>query len=131
MTGNQLKITYKIFLEAEDIKGSRILSTKTFVTNFFRNCKNVYLNHINIEDECDLEEYILRLYVDQVIEEECRCMKDAENFITDMAEFLDRLAQAQSFLDIEGNFTIEYQGNKDAYQFKSEEGQNYCEFMII
>ncbi len=131
MTENQLKITYKIFLEAEDIKGSRILSTKTFVTHFFENCKNVYLNHINIDDECDLEEYILRLYVDHEIEEECRCNQDAENFVTDMAEFLDQLAQAQSFLDMEGDFTIEFHGNREAYQFKSEEGQNYCEFMKI
>lgn len=130
MTENKLKITYKIFLEAEDIKETRILSTKAFVTNFFKNCQNIYLNQSILDDESDLEEYILRLYVDNEIEEEvCGCTKDAENFIADIAEFLDLLAQAQSFLDMEGDFTIEYQGNRETYQFKSEEGLNYCDFV--
>ncbi|MDD5934603.1 MAG: hypothetical protein PUC65_03405 [Clostridiales bacterium] len=129
MTENSLKITYKIYFEAEDIKESRIISSRSFVKNFFENCGSVYFQNVEIDDECDLEDYFLRLYVDRVIEEEeCSSPEDAENFITDMAEFLDKLAESQSFMQMEGSFSLEYKGKKESYKFNSEEGCDYCDF---
>lgn len=38
MADNSLKISYKIYLEAEDISQSRISSTASYVSNLFKNC---------------------------------------------------------------------------------------------
>ena len=43
MADNSLKISYKIYLEAEDISQSRISSTASYVSNLFKNCTNSYL----------------------------------------------------------------------------------------
>lgn len=128
MTENSLKITYKIYLESDDINQSRILSTTSFMKNLFENCQNSYFKNVTIDDESDLEDFSLRFYVEQEVnEEECTAPKDAETFIPDMMEFLDMAAQAQSYVDMEGSFAIEYQGKKESYRFVSEGGQDYCE----
>lgn len=124
-----MRINYQIFIEAEDISSTRIISCRNFVCNFFENCGNIYFRSVEIEDESDLEDYVLRLYAERAIEEECSSPEDAENFLGDMAEFLNKLAQAMSFLQMDGSFAMEYQGKKESYRFCSEEGQDYCEIV--
>ena len=47
MADNSLKISYKIYLEAEDISQSRISSTASYVSNLFKNCTNSYLQTVS------------------------------------------------------------------------------------
>ena len=130
MSQNELVLTYKLYLEAEDINQSRIISTTSFVKNLFANCGNTYLKQVKVEDESDLEDYALRLYVEHEVKEvDCTAPEDASSFILDMAEFLDKISQAHSYLEMEGSFSIDYQGRKDAYSFSSESGQDFCDFV--
>lgn len=124
-----MKIIYKIYMEAEDVSQSRILSSTSFVKNLLANCGNTYFHDAQIDDESDLEDFALRLYVEKEIEEEvCSASEDAEAFIGDMAEVLDHIAQAHSYMDMEGSFLIDYNGKTEAYTFTSEEGMDYCDF---
>lgn len=124
-----MKITYKIYLEAEDVSQSRILSTTSYFTNLFKNCTNYYLQSAEIDDECDMEDFTLRLYVEETIEEEvCSHEEDAKAFLGDMAEFLDAIAMAQSYLDMEGSFSISYESVEEEYTFESEAGKDFCDF---
>lgn len=123
------KISYKIFVEGEDIKQSRIISCVTFLENLFGACKNSYLKNVEIDNESDLDDFTLRLFVDHTVEEDtCSNAQDAQDFIMDMAEFVDAIAQEQSVMDIEGSFEQEYNGEKHSYKFISEAGQDYCDF---
>lgn len=125
----QMKITYKIYLEAEDVSQSRILSTTSYFTNLFKNCTNYYLQSAEVDDECDLEDFTLRLYVEENIEEEvCSHEEDAKAFLGDMAEFLDAISMAQSYLDMEGSFSISFEGVEEEYTFASEAGKDFCDF---
>ena len=45
-----------------------------------------------------------------------------------LAELLTEIAQAQSYLDMEGSFQVAYQELKEAYTFKSEQGDSFCDF---
>lgn len=126
-----LQIYYKIYLEAEDITQSRIQSTSLFFKNLFLNCENQYLKIATIDNESDFDDFSLRLYVDETIEEAvCKNEKDAKTFVMDMIEFLDKLAAANSYLDMEGSFGISYQGEKKDISFKCEGGQSYCDFTV-
>ena len=49
MADNSLKISYKIYLEAEDISQSRISSTASYVSNLFKNCTNSYLQKAEVD----------------------------------------------------------------------------------
>lgn len=124
-----MKLTYKIYLEAEDVSQSRIMSTTSYFKNLFVNCTNHYLQTANVDDECDMEDFTLRLYVEETIEEEdCSHPEDAKAFLGDMAEFLDAIAMAQSYLDMEGSFSISYEGVEEDYTFESEAGKDFCDF---
>ena len=130
MSENELVLTYKLYLEAEDVNQSRIISTTSFVKNLFANCGNTYLKQVEVDDESDLEDFALRLYVENEVKEiDCSAPEDANSFILDMAEFLDKIAMAHSYLEMEGNFSMEYQGRKATYSFSSESGQDYCDFI--
>lgn len=171
----QLKITYKIYLEADDISQSRIQASTAFVKNLLRGCRNTYLKAASIEDESDLDEFTLRLFIGNEIVEnggtengsmgdgstesvgmesgntENGSMEDggtesvdmengnaesadigneddAESFVLDMAEFLDAVASAHSFMDMEGSFLWEYKGERKTYSFRSESGSDHCDF---
>ena len=90
------------------------------------------LDGVDFDDESDLDDFTLRLFVEQeILEEECSVEADAKDFPADMAEFLDNIAQAHSFLDMEGDFTVEYQGEKVSFKFASEAGADYCDFEEI
>lgn len=125
----QLNIKYNIFLEADDIGQSRILSSIAFVKNLMQSCSSRYLKNAAVDDESDLDEFVLRFYIENEIhEEECSAAEEARSFVPDMAEFLDAVAAANSFMDMEGSFFWEYEGEKKAYQFRSEGGADYCDF---
>lgn len=127
--GNTLKLEYKIYMEAEDIKQSRINSTVSFVRNLFENCQSTYFKNVTLDNESDMEDFILRLYVEHKVEEkECSSVEDAKSFVPDMVEFLDKIAQAQAYADLEGSFSWEYGDEKKNYHFISEGNQDFCDF---
>ena len=68
MADNSLKISYKIYLEAEDISQSRISSTASYVSNLFKNCTNSYLQKAEVDNESDMDDFTLRLYIDEKVE---------------------------------------------------------------
>lgn len=124
-----LKITYRIFLEAEDVSQSRILSCASYLKNILKNHKNPYISRAQVDDESDMDDFILRLFVEESIEEEtCGSREMAEGFIDDMAELVTEAAQAHSFLDLEGSFSIAYEGEALAYTFTSAGGDDGCDF---
>ncbi len=129
MEDRSMELTYKIFMEAEDISMNRIISSTSFVKNLLINCNNAYFKESEIDDENNLDESILCIGIEKELKEEnCTNPQDARTFLGDMAELLDRLAQAQSYMNIEGNFSIRYDDIDKSYSFVSEQGQDYCEF---
>lgn len=129
---DSMKINYKIFLEAEDVSQSRILSCASYLKNVLAGCGNPYISRAVLDDESDLEDFALRLFVEEEIkEDECADPKMAESFIDDMAELVTELAQAHSFLDMEGSFSIIYGGEALAYAFSSAGGDDGCDFQAM
>jgi len=125
----RLEISYKIYMEADDISQSRIQSSIAFVRNRMENCRSVYLKDAVFDDESDLDAFTLRLYVEKEIQEEvCTSPEDAESFVLDLAEVLDAAAAAHSFMDLEGEFSWKYHGEAKKYTFRSEGGCDYCDF---
>lgn len=126
----QLSITYKIYLEADDISASRIKSSTAFMRHLLEGSRNSYLKHADIDDESDLDEFTMRFYIENSIHEDvCTSTDDAESFVLDMAELLDKAASAQSYMDMEGSFSWEFDGRQKKYRFQSESGQDYCEIV--
>ncbi len=124
-----MKFNCKIYLEAEDVAQSRILSTTSYVKNLIANCNNSYISRLEIDDENDLDDFIIRLYAEaEIIEDTVTDEKAAEMLAPHLAELLTEIAQAQSYLDMEGSFQVEYQELKEAYTFKSEQGDSFCDF---
>lgn len=126
----QLSITYKIYLEADDISASRIKSSTAFMRHLLEGSRNSYLKHADIDDESDLDEFTMRFYIENSIHEDvCASTDDAESFVLDMAELLDKAASAQSYMDMEGSFSWDFDGRQKKYRFQSESGQDYCEIV--
>lgn len=129
MSNNKLRISFKLYLEAEDVARSRIVSSTSYVYNLLNNCTNHYLHNAEVDDENDLEDLSLRYYIEQEIEEEeCANTTDAKTFLADMVTILDKIALAHSFLDMEGSFSVNYEEIQESYTFISEGGQGTCEF---
>lgn len=127
-----LKLNYKLFLEAEDVSQSRILSCTAYLNEVLQNHRNPYIRRAVIDNENDMEEFILRLYVDEQVQEECcESREDAEGFIDEMAALLNDLAHAHSFLELEGSFSIAYEGEHLNFSFSSETGSPLCDFKEI
>lgn len=125
----RLEISYKIYMEADDISQSRIHSSTAFVKNQMENARSVYLKNAVFDDESDLDAFTLRLYVEKEIREEvCASPEDAESFVLDLAKMLDAVAAAHSFMDLEGEFSWSYHGEAKKYTFRSESGCDYCDF---
>ena len=111
---------------------SRESSLASYLKNVLARCSNSYISRAVLDDESDLEDFALRLFVEEEIEEaECKNPKMAENFIDDMAELVTELAQAHSFLDMEGSFSIHYRGEALSYAFTSTSGDDGCDFQAI
>lgn len=125
----QLEISYKIYLEADDIGQSRIYSSISFVKNRMENSRSVYFKNASFDDESDMDAFTLRFYVEnEFCEEQCTNDEDAQSFVLDLAQFLDDLAAAHSYMDMEGSLLWKYNGEKKKYSFRSESGMDYCEF---
>lgn len=126
---SSLKISYKIYLEAEDISQSRIQSCTSFVNEIIKKHTNSYLNRAKITDECDMEDFVLRLYAEEEINEAvCSSEEDAKAFVDDTVDMLFDIAHMHSFLDMEGSFSIELGSENRAYTFRSESGDSLCDF---
>ena len=128
MAENALKINYKLYLEAEDVSQSRILSSASYLESALHNHANPYIKCAKVDNESDLDDFIVRLYVDETIEEECENADAAEAFLDEFAELLSEIAHLHSYLDMEGHFEIEFEGEHIAYDFCSEPGDGMCEF---
>ena len=106
-----MKMEYKIFLEAEDVSQSRILSCASYMKRVLESCNNPYISRAELDDESDLDDFVLRLFVEEEIEEkECTNPAMAESFIEDMAELVTGIAEAfvpgsggKLFCHMEGN----------------------------
>lgn len=129
MGNGKLVIDYKIFMEAEDIAQTRILSSGSYVTKSLALHKNPYIAKANVDNESDLDEFELRLYVNEHIEEEdCENVDAAESFLDEMAQLLTEFARMHSYMDMEGSFSISFAGEQIAYRFTSESGSVHCDF---
>lgn len=125
----ELEISYKIYLEADDISQSRIHSSIAFVKNRIQNCSSIYFKNASYDDESDLDAFSLRFYIENEIKEEkCSSPEDAESFVLDMAKLLDDLTAVHSYMDIEGSFSWKYKDEEKTYGFRSESGMDYCDF---
>lgn len=126
---DSLRIRYQIYMEAEDISQSRIHSSIAFLKNRLVNSSNAYIKSAKFEDESDPDAFVLRFYVENEIQEEtCVFKEHAESFIIDLAQILDDTAAAHSFMDLEGEFSFQYQKEDKTYTFRSESGWDYCDF---
>ena len=110
MADNALKIKYKLYLEAEDVSQSRILSSASYLENVLHNHANPYIKCAQIDNESDLDEFELRLYVDEAIEEaDCANADAAEAFLDEFADVLSEIAHIHSFMDMEGSFSVSFE----------------------
>ena len=128
MANGKLVIDYKLFFEADDIGQTRILSSESYITKSLSAHKNPYIKRAKADRESDLDEFILRLYYDEHIEEECQDVDAAEGFLDELAELLTEIGRMQSYLDMEGSFSISFAGEEIAYSFQSEAGESRVYF---
>ena len=132
MADNALKIKYKLYLEAEDVSQSRILSSASYLENVLHNHANPYIKCAQIDNESDLDEFELRLYVDEMIEEtDCTNVDAAEAFLDEFADVLSEIAHIHSFMDMEGSFSVTWKGTTSAYAFVSPGGDDGCDFQEL
>ena len=54
-----------------------------------------------------------------------------ESFIEDMAELVTGIAEAHSFRDLEGSFSVTWKGATSAYAFVSPGGDDGCDFQEL
>ena len=52
-----MKMEYKIFLEAEDVSQSRILSCASYMKRVLESCNNPYISRAELDDESDLDDF--------------------------------------------------------------------------
>lgn len=129
MAEQTLEITYNIYLEAEDISQSRIMSAASYVKELVNNHDNSYLNRAEFDDESNLDDFSFRLFAkESITEETCKNAEDAKAFIDDIVDLLFDIAHMHSFLNMEGDFSILYNGERKQYTFCSESGDSLCDF---
>ena len=118
-----------MYLEAEDVSQSRILSSEAYLKKALNEHQNPFIRCAKIDNESDLDEFELRLYVDETIEQKCEDLDAAEAFLDEFAEVLTEIAHMHSFMDMEGSFSVTIEDEQIAYDFKSEAGDGMCEFI--
>lgn len=131
MSNGKLVIDYKLFFEADDVAQTRILSSESYIKKSLSAHRNPYIACAKGDSETDLDEFLLRLYYNEHIEEECRDADAAEGFLDELAELLAEIARMQSYLDMEGSFSISFEGEEIAYRFVSEAGDTNVSFTMI
>lgn len=123
------EMNYKIYLEADDIGQSRIHECTAFLKNCLDHSGNCYVRDAAYDDESDLDAFTLRFYVEKELREaSCTAPEDAQDFVLDLAKILDSAAAAHSFMDLEGEFSWSFCGEKKRYTFRSPGGSDVCEF---
>ena len=50
-------------------------------------------------------------------------------FLDEFADVLSEIAHIHSFMDMEGSFSVSFEGEHIAYDFRSEPGDGMCDFM--
>jgi len=131
MANEKLVIDYKLFFEADDVAQTRILSSESYVKKSIASHKNPYIAKATPDSETDLDEFLLRLYYDEHIEEEeCTDVDSAEGFLDELAALLAEIARMQSYLDMEGSFSISFAGEQISYRFTSEAGDTRVLFSL-
>ncbi len=129
MDNKKVVIEYKLFFEADDVAQTRILSSENYIKKSIAAHKNPYIAKAKPDSETDLDEFLLRLYYNEHIEEEVCADEDAaEGFLDELAVLLDEIARMQAYLDMEGSFSISFKGEQIAYRFTSEAGSTNCSF---
>ncbi len=124
------EMNFKIYLEADDIGQSRIHTSTAFLKNRMENSRNRYLHGAAYDDESDLDAFTLRFYAEkQLREEACASPQEALDFVMDLAQILEDVAAAHSFLDLEGEFSWKFRGEDKRYEFRSEGGSDWCDFV--
>ena len=94
-----------------------------------KNHANPYIARAEVTNENDMDDFIVRLYADEEITEDvCDSENDARAFVDDMVDLLFDIAHMHSFLDMEGSFSMELDGERRAYTFRSESGDSLCDF---
>ena len=53
----------------------------------------------------------------------------AEAFLDEFADVLSEIAHIHSFMDMEGSFSVSFEGEHIAYDFRSEPGDGMCDFI--
>ena len=121
MANGKLIIDYKLFFEADDLAQTRILSSESYIKKSISAHRNPYIAKAVADSESDLDEFLLRVYYNEHIEEEeCENVDAAEGFLDELAELLVEIARIQSAIDMEGSFSISFGGEEIAYHFVSE-----------
>ncbi|MBR5127912.1 MAG: hypothetical protein IKU69_05740 [Roseburia sp.] len=129
MENGKLVINYKLFFEADDVAQTRILSSESYIKKSIAMHKNPYIKQAKPDSETDLDEFLLRLYYEEHIEEEeCADVDGAEGFLDELAALLTEIARMQSYLDMEGSFSISFAGEQIGYHFASEAGDTRVVF---
>ena len=129
MENGKVQINYKLYFDAEDIGQTRILSSESYLKKSIAMHKNPYIAAGKAESDSNLDEFYLQLYVEGAIEEaECTDVDAAEGFLDEMAELLTEFARMQSYIEMEGDFSISFAGESIAYHFVSEAGDCNCSF---
>ena len=85
-----MKFNCKIYLEAEDVAQSRILSTTSYVKNLIANCNNSYISRLQIDDENDLDDFIIRLYAEAEIIEDTVTDEKAAEMLKQFNDYLQK-----------------------------------------
>ena len=123
MGNGKLQINYKLYFDAEDIAQTRILSSESYIKKSIAMHKNPYIAGAKTESDSNLDEFYLQLYVEGAVEEmECADVDAAEGFLDEMAELLVEFARMQSYIEMEGDFSISFAGEQISYHFESEAG---------
>lgn len=126
---DRLEIHYKLFLDAEDISQSRILSTAENVKGYFAEHENRYISRAVVENDSDMDEFVLQISaIGDIVEEKAESAAEAESFLDEFAELAATLAHVQSFFEMEGSFSIQFEGESIAYTFSSPAGSGNCDF---
>lgn len=131
MSMNQIKFNCKIYLEAEDVAQTRILSTTSAVKAVFNNSKNPYISAMVVEADNNMEDFILRICISAEVEEVCKDEANAQMLAPHLAELLLDLVQAHSYLEIKGDISVACGELEEAYRITSEGGDSFCDFEPI
>ena len=60
---------------------------------------------------------------------DCANADAAEAFLDEFADVLSEIAHIHSFMDMEGSFSVSFEGEHIAYDFRSEPGDGMCDFI--